>query len=153
MNIQDWFPSGWTGWISLQAEGLSRVFPNITVQKNQFSNTQLSSQSNSPQCSWQQNKFYISSWDYNFKQILKLQVFFLINSPVMSCRASFYRSVYPFADLIEWFGIECRNHDYLQHTPKFILETGFIQSWIGLHLKANCWFSHQQHSSASNCDL
>ena len=67
---------GWTGWISLQSKGLSRVFPNITVQKNQFSNTQLSSQSNSPQCSWQQNKFYISSWDYNFKQILKLQVFF-----------------------------------------------------------------------------
>ena len=33
MNIQDWFPSGWTGWISLQSKGLSRVFSNITVQK------------------------------------------------------------------------------------------------------------------------
>ena len=41
MNIQDWFPSGWTGWISLQAEGLSRVFSNTTVQKHQFFGAQL----------------------------------------------------------------------------------------------------------------
>ena len=33
MNIQDWFPLGWTGWISLQSRGLSRVFSNTTVQK------------------------------------------------------------------------------------------------------------------------
>ena len=42
MNIQDWFPSGWTGWISLQSEGLSRVFSNTTVQKHQFFGAQLS---------------------------------------------------------------------------------------------------------------
>ena len=36
MNIQDWFPLGWTGWISLQCKGLSRVFSNTTVQKHQF---------------------------------------------------------------------------------------------------------------------
>ena len=42
MNIQDWFPLGWTGWISLQSKGLSRVFPNTTVQKHQFSGAQLS---------------------------------------------------------------------------------------------------------------
>ena len=36
MNIQDWFPLGWTGWISLQSKGLSRVFSNTTVQKYQF---------------------------------------------------------------------------------------------------------------------
>ena len=47
MNIQDWFPLGWTGWISLQSEGLSRVFSNTTVQKHQFFGAQLSSQSNS----------------------------------------------------------------------------------------------------------
>ena len=47
MNIQDWFPLGWTGWISLQTKGLSRVFSNTTVQKHQFFGTQLSSQSNS----------------------------------------------------------------------------------------------------------
>ena len=39
MNIQDWFPLGWTGWISLQTKGLSRVFSNTTVQKHQFSGT------------------------------------------------------------------------------------------------------------------
>ena len=36
MNIQDWFPSGWTGWISLQSKRLSRVFSNTTIQKHQF---------------------------------------------------------------------------------------------------------------------
>ena len=42
MNIQDWFPLGWTGWISLQSMGLSRVFSNTTVQKYQFFGAQLS---------------------------------------------------------------------------------------------------------------
>ena len=52
MNIQDWFPLGWTGWISLQSKGLSRVFSNTTVQKNQFFGAQLSSQSNSHLHTW-----------------------------------------------------------------------------------------------------
>ena len=47
INIQDWFPLGWTGWISLLSKRLSRVFSNTTVQKHQFFGTQLSSQSNS----------------------------------------------------------------------------------------------------------
>ena len=34
MNTQDWFPLGWTVWISLQSKGLSRVFPNVTAQKS-----------------------------------------------------------------------------------------------------------------------
>ena len=42
MNIQDWFPIGLTGWISLQSNGLSRVFFNTTVQKHQFFSAQLS---------------------------------------------------------------------------------------------------------------
>ena len=42
MNIQDWFPLGLTGWISLQSKGLSRVFSSTTVQKHQFFGTQLS---------------------------------------------------------------------------------------------------------------
>ena len=42
VNIQDWFPLGWTGWISLQSKGLSRVFSNTTVQKHQFFCAQLS---------------------------------------------------------------------------------------------------------------
>ena len=42
MNTQDWSPLGWTGWISLQSWGLSRVFSNTTVQKHQFFGAQLS---------------------------------------------------------------------------------------------------------------
>ena len=42
MNTQDWPPLGWTGWISLQSKGLSRVFSNTTVQKHQFFGTRLS---------------------------------------------------------------------------------------------------------------
>ena len=56
MNIQDWSPLGWTGWISLQSRGLSRVFSNTTVQKHQFFSTQLSSQSNSYIHIWPQEK-------------------------------------------------------------------------------------------------
>ena len=52
MNTLDWFPLGWTGWISLQSKGLSRVFSNTTVQKHQFFSTQLSSQSNSHIHTW-----------------------------------------------------------------------------------------------------
>ena len=52
MNTQDWSPLGWTGWISLQSKGLSRVFSNTTVQKHQFFGAQLSSQSNSHIRTW-----------------------------------------------------------------------------------------------------
>ena len=41
-EYQDWFPLGWTGWISLLSKGLSRVFSNTTVQKHQFFRAQLS---------------------------------------------------------------------------------------------------------------
>ena len=51
-NTQDWSPLGWTGWISLQSKGLSRVFSNTTLQKHQFFSTQLSSQSNSHIHTW-----------------------------------------------------------------------------------------------------
>ena len=51
MNIQDW-SLGWTGWISLQSKGLSRVSSNTTVQKHQFFGTQLSLQSNSHIHTW-----------------------------------------------------------------------------------------------------
>ena len=42
MNVQDWFPLGWTSWISLQSKGISRIFSNTTVQKHQFFGPQLS---------------------------------------------------------------------------------------------------------------
>ena len=52
MNTQDWSPLGWTGWISLQPKGLSRVFSNTTVQEHQFFGTQLSLWSNSRIHTW-----------------------------------------------------------------------------------------------------
>ena len=56
MNTQDWSPLEWTGWISLQSKGLSRVFSNTTVQKHQFFGAQPSSQSNSYIHTWPQEK-------------------------------------------------------------------------------------------------
>ena len=52
MNIQDWSPLGWTGWISLQSKGLSRVFSKTTVQMHQFFGIHISSQSNSHIHTW-----------------------------------------------------------------------------------------------------
>ena len=53
---QDWSPLEWTGWISLQSKGLSRVFSNTTVQKHQFFGAQPSSQSNSHIHAWPQER-------------------------------------------------------------------------------------------------
>ena len=52
MNTQDWSPLEWTGWISLQSKGLSRVFSNTTVRKHQFFSAQLSLWSNSHIHTW-----------------------------------------------------------------------------------------------------
>ena len=52
MNIQDWFPLGWTGWISSQSKELSRIFCKTTVQNHQFFGAQLSSQPNSHIHTW-----------------------------------------------------------------------------------------------------
>ena len=56
MNTHDWSLLEWTGWISLQSKGLSRVFSNTTVQKHQFFSIQPSSQSNSHIHTWPQEK-------------------------------------------------------------------------------------------------
>ena len=53
---EGWSPSEWTGWISLQSKGLSRVFSNTTLQKHQFFSAQLSSQSNFHIHTWPQEK-------------------------------------------------------------------------------------------------
>ena len=55
-NTQDWSPLGWTGWISLQSKGLSRVFSSTTLQKHQLFGAQLSSQSNSHIHTWSLEK-------------------------------------------------------------------------------------------------
>ena len=56
MNIQDWSPLGWAGWISLHSKGLARIFSSTTVQKHQFFSAQLSSQSNSHIHTWSLEK-------------------------------------------------------------------------------------------------
>ena len=56
MNTQDWTPLGWTGWISLQSKGLTKVFSSTIVQKHQFFSAQLSSQSNSHIHTWPLDK-------------------------------------------------------------------------------------------------
>ena len=61
MNTQYWSPLGWAGWISLQSKGLSRVFSNTTVQKQQFFGAQLSSQSNSHTHTWSLEKSSLAS--------------------------------------------------------------------------------------------
>ena len=58
MNTQDWFPLGWTGWISLLSKGLSRVFSNTTVQKHQFYSAQLSLESSCHIHTWLLEKTY-----------------------------------------------------------------------------------------------
>ena len=59
MNIQDWFPLGWIGWISLQSKGLSRVFSNTTVQKYQCFSAQVSFWSNTNIHTWLLEKPYL----------------------------------------------------------------------------------------------
>ena len=65
MNTQDWSPLEWTGWISLQSKGLSRVFSNTTLQKHQFSGAQLSSQSNCRFHTWTTGKtIALTRWTF-----------------------------------------------------------------------------------------
>ena len=63
MNVQDWFPLGLTGWISLQSKELSRVFSNTTVQKHQFFSSQLSLCSNSHIHTWLMKYSTILAWE------------------------------------------------------------------------------------------
>ena len=88
VNIQDWFPLGWTGCISLQSKGLSRVFSNTTVQKHQFFGTQLSLWSNSHIHTWLLEKnialtrqtFVGKVMSLLFKMLSRLVITFLLRS-------------------------------------------------------------------------
>ena len=88
MNIQDWFPLGWTSWISLLSKGLSRVVSNTAVQKHQFLGAQLSLQSNSHIHTWllKKNKA-LARWTFVgkvtsllFNMLLRLVIPFLPRS-------------------------------------------------------------------------
>ena len=70
MNIQDWFPLGWTGFISLQPGGLSRVFSNTTVHKHHFFGTQPSFWSNSHIHTWHTRKtIALTIWTFVGKAV------------------------------------------------------------------------------------
>ena len=69
MNIQDWFPLGWTGLIFLQSKGLSRVFSNTTVQKHQFFGAQSFLWSNSHIHIWLLEKPWLTRWTFVGKVI------------------------------------------------------------------------------------
>ena len=77
MNTQDWSPLEWTGWISLQSKGLSRVFSNTTVQKHQFFGAQLSSQSNSyihPEASKRTKLIEVMEFQLNYFKSWKMML-------------------------------------------------------------------------------
>ena len=87
MNTQDCSPLGWTGWISVQSKGLSRVFSNTTVQKHQLFGAQLSSQYNSHTHTWPLEKIALTRWTFIgkvmsllFNMLSKLVITFLPRS-------------------------------------------------------------------------
>ena len=72
MNVQVWLPLEWTCWISLQSKGLSRVFPNTTVQKHQFFGDQLSLRSTSHIHAWLLENISLTRWDHGGEFCLNL---------------------------------------------------------------------------------
>ena len=74
MNTQDWSPSGWTGWISLQSKGL-RVFSNTTVKKHQFYGPQLSSHSNTHIHTWPLGKCKLKPQWHIILELAKYDVY------------------------------------------------------------------------------
>ena len=69
MNTQDGCPLGWTGWVSLQSKGLSRVFSSTTVQKDQFFSAQPSSWSNYHICTTTRKNIALTRWTFVGKVI------------------------------------------------------------------------------------
>ena len=92
MNIQDWFPLGWTGWMSLVSKGLSKVFSNTAVQKHQFFTAQLSLYSNSHIHTWLLEKsialtsqsFFGKVMSLLFNKLSRLDIAFLPRSKRLS---------------------------------------------------------------------
>ena len=85
-NTQGWSPLEWTGWISLQSKGLSRVFSNTIVQKHQFFGAQLSSQSNSHIHTWLLEKPQPCLDCYISSNITSLHAFFCHKAEIPASR-------------------------------------------------------------------
>ena len=99
MNIQDWFPLGWTGWISLQSKGLSRGFSNTIVQKYQFFHAQLSLLSNSHNNTWLLEKIIALTIRTFIGKVISL-LFNMLSSLVI---AFLPRSKYLLISWLQWF--------------------------------------------------
>ena len=88
MSIQGWFPLGWTGWISLQSKGLSRIFSNTTVQKHQFFRTQPSLWSNSHIHTWPLGKPELSlygPWSVSLSTVQQTGNSLVLSTGVPKC--------------------------------------------------------------------
>ena len=98
MNTQDWSPLGWTGWITLQSKGLSRVFSNTTVQKHQFFGAQLSLDQLSHPYMTTRKTIALTKWTFIDKVISLL--FNMLSSLVI---AFLPRSMHFLGSWLQWF--------------------------------------------------
>ena len=87
MNIQDWFPPGWTGLISSQSKGLSRVFSNTVVQKHQFFSAQLYIWSNSHIHTWLVKNQALARWIFIGKVMFLILVWLFAAPGTVACQA------------------------------------------------------------------
>ena len=90
-NTQDWFPLGWTSWISLHSKGLSKVFSNTTVKKHQFFSAQLSLLHISHIHTWLLEKANIFTLLFHFHQEALYFFFTFCNKDGRICRSAYLR--------------------------------------------------------------
>ena len=158
-NTQDWSPSEWTGWISLQSKGLSRVFSNTTVQKHQFFSTLLSSQSNSHIHTWPLEKPVYADANYlrlpfeNHWNTYSLNLSFTHNWEFFSCIisriVSVPKSCKDWKPLLSW--ILPKNLGYLLIRSTSYFWYQFLQTYLSHITMGNefCLFSVPQYHSTT----
>ena len=116
MSTQDWSPLGWTGWISLQSKGLSRVFSNTTVQKHQFLGTQLSLWSNAHIHTWllENHSFFYSM---RRQKVMTLVRLLRIRKSLCSTRQNYWQRevVNTFWRLERWKWLQFTFGDFLTY--------------------------------------
>ena len=144
MNIQDWSPLRWTGWISLKSKGLSRVFSNTTVQKHQFFSTQPFLWSNS-HIYWK-DRLLISWLQSPYAVILEPRKIKLATVSTVSPSIC-HEVMGPNVMLLAFWVLSCKP---LFHSPlslssrSFLVPLRFVPwGWYHLHIWG-CWYFSQQ---------
>ena len=132
VNIQDWFPLGWTGWISLQSKELSRLFFNTTVQKHQFFSTQSSLWSNSHICTWLLEKhFLVAQMVQNLPAKWETQVWSLDWEDLLEKRMTIHFNILawriPWTEAIRSMRSQIIWHDWVTNTFTLLLIIREIQ--------------------------